>query len=127
LQIVHRVNPEIFNPSKRLGIVQDGLINFKKASCSERSISSGCGQLNGSITTETEGNIPIRVVFVKEQGAWKIYVLQKPTAGIQTSEAATPNVLDKEKQISMIKQSMHDFAVSINTSINTSLSHKFRN
>lgn len=102
---------------------KSAILNFKEASWSKRSVSGGRGELNGSITTETGGNVPIRVVFVKEQDTWKIYALQKPTAGIQSSETTSPNVPGKEELVSLTKKSMHDFAVSVK---NKSMEH-FRN
>jgi hypothetical protein len=45
---------------------QSAILNFKETSWSGRSLSDGRGDLRGSITTETGGYVPIRVVLVKE-------------------------------------------------------------
>jgi hypothetical protein len=100
------------------------LLNFKEASWSESNIDNGRGELNGLITTETGGHIPIKLMFVKEHEAWKIYALQKPTAGLQSSQPAeTPAIASSAQpvatvpaaadQINMSRQAMHDFALSV--------------
>jgi hypothetical protein len=101
------------------------LLNFKEASWAERQVNDdGRGELNGSITTETGGTVPIKMTFVKENEEWKIYAIQKPAAGLQTetssAPATTPTIVanssavpDKVQQIAMVKQAMHDFLISI--------------
>src|SRR3981081_1175094 len=88
------------------------ILNFKEASWSNRQSSGGGGELNGSITTETGGVVPIKMMFVKENEAWKIYAIQKPTAGLQ-AEDASPAVPSKTDQVVLVKQSIHDFVVSV--------------
>jgi len=88
------------------------ILNFKEASWSNRQYSGGRGELNGSITTNTGGVVPVKMMFVKENNAWKIYAIQKPTAGLQ-SEDTSPTTPTKSDQIALVKQSMHDFVVSV--------------
>ncbi len=103
---------------------KSALLNFKEASWSESNISNGRGELNGLITTETGGHIPIKLMFVKEHDSWKIYALQKPTAGLQSSEPSEPPASMTAKQpastipgtadqINLSRQAMHDFALSV--------------
>jgi hypothetical protein len=129
------------------------LLNFKETSWGERQISGSRGELNGSVKTETGGTIPIRLTLVKESGGWKIYSLQKPTAGLMSKEepgtspqpgvvstskeepggsqkpatvltAKEPSAMPgKAEQMILAKKSMHDFAVSLKTK---SMEH-FRN
>jgi hypothetical protein len=89
------------------------LLNFKEASWSNRQISGDRGELSGSITTETGGVVPLKLMFVKENKAWKIFAIQKPTAGLQTQDAS-PSVPTKAEQVALVRGSMHDFAVSVN-------------
>jgi hypothetical protein len=88
------------------------ILNFKSASWSNRQISGNRGQLDGSITTESGGVMPLKLMFVKENGEWKIYALQKPTAGLQSGETSAM-VPAKSEQTALVKQSMHDFLVSV--------------
>jgi hypothetical protein len=88
------------------------ILNFKESSWSNRQISGGRGELNGSITTETGGVVPIKMLFVKENDNWRIYSIQKPAAGLQ-SEASSPTAPAKSDQVALVKQSMHDFIVSV--------------
>ncbi len=91
---------------------KEAILNFKECSWSNRQVSGDRGELDGSIKTETGGVIPIKMMFVKENGKWKIYAIQKPTTGLQ-SENASSNVPSKSAQIALVKQSMHDFVVSV--------------
>jgi hypothetical protein len=91
---------------------RSSILNFKEANWSSRNISGGRGELNGSVKTETGGVVPIKMMFVKESGQWKIYAIQKPTAGLQ-SESSPPNAPAKSDQIALVKKSMHDFIVSV--------------
>lgn len=88
------------------------ILNYKEASWSNRQISGGRGELNGAITTETGGIVPIKLMFVKENDAWKIYAIQKPTAGLQ-SEDTSPTIPGKLEQSALVKQSMHNFIASV--------------
>jgi hypothetical protein len=89
------------------------ILNFKESSWSNREISGGRGELGGSITTETGGVVPIKMMFIKENGIWKIYSIQKPAAGLR-SQAWSPAIPGEADQVSLVKQSIHDFIVSIN-------------
>lgn len=93
-------------------LAKSTLLNFKESSWSNRQITNGRGELDGSITTETGGVVPIKLSFVKENEAWKIYSIQKPTAGLQV-ENASPSLPAQAEQIALVKQSMHDFLVSV--------------
>lgn len=91
---------------------QGSLLNFKEASWTNRQVSAGRGELEGTISTESGGSVPLKMMLVQENDAWKIYAIQKPTAGLQSQTAAhtTPG---KGDQIALIKRSMHDFIVSV--------------
>jgi len=90
------------------------LLKFKTASWSNRQISGGRGELNGAVTTDTGGVVPLKLMFVKENDAWKIYAIQKPTAGLQT-EQASPSIPTKANQATLVKRSIHDFGLSVNS------------
>lgn len=95
-------------------LTQSSILHFKEASWSNRETSGGRGELNGTIRTETGGVVPLKVMFIKENGAWKIYGIQKPTAGLQ-SEVSSPTVPSKTDQVVLVKRSMHEFALSVNS------------
>jgi hypothetical protein len=90
------------------------LLKFKKASWSNRQISGGRGELNGEVITETGGVVPLKLLFVKENDAWKIYGIQKPTAGLQAEESS-PTIPNKSDQVALVKRAMRDFALSVNS------------
>ena len=90
------------------------LLKFSKTSWSNRQISGGRGELNGEVITDTGGVVPLKLLFVKENDQWKIYGIQKPTAGLQT-EQTSPSIPTKANQAALVKQSMHDFGLSVNS------------
>ncbi|MGD8379395.1 MAG: hypothetical protein PVJ40_08845 [Gammaproteobacteria bacterium] len=94
-------------------LVNKEIANFTETNWASRKISGGRGELDGSITTSTGGVVPIKMMFIKENDAWKIYAIQKPTAGLQ-SEESSPSIPGKDEQISLVRKSMHDFIVSVN-------------
>jgi hypothetical protein len=61
---------------------RSALSRFKSSSWTSRKIENSRGELKGKITTTDGGNIPVAIGLVKEKGAWKIYSIQKPEAGV---------------------------------------------
>jgi hypothetical protein len=95
-------------------LARSAIINFRESSWSNRQINNGRGDLEGEITTDSGGVVPIKLSFVKENKAWKIYAIQKPTAGIQSGDNNPPSTPpDKTQQIALVKQSIHDFVLSV--------------
>jgi hypothetical protein len=94
-------------------IAKSAISNFKEASWSNRQISTGGkGELEGSITTETGGVVPIKLTFVKENDTWKIFSLEKPPAGVQTA-GLKPSPPQAADAIALVKKTMHNFIVSL--------------
>lgn len=94
-------------------LARTSLSYFKKASWQSRSINAGSGTLVGTITTESDGTVPISISFVKGDSGWKIYSLQKPASGIQ--EQSTPVQIPSEQDmVKLVADSMHVFALSVN-------------
>jgi hypothetical protein len=97
-------------------LAKTALLKFKEASWTNRQVATGGrGHLDGSVTTDSGGVVPLKIMFVKENGSWKIYSIQKPGAGVQaeSESASSPGVPSKADQVALVKQAMHDFAVSI--------------
>lgn len=89
------------------------LSRFQEANWQTRSIKGGRGDLVGSITTNSGGIVPISLSFVKGSGTWKIYAIQKPTPGLQ-EESADLQIPSEAAQVELVRESMHQFAVSVN-------------
>lgn len=100
-------------------LAKNALTQVKHASWSNRQISSGRGSLDGVVTTESGGSVPLKLTFVKEDGVWKIYAIRKPAAGLQT-DGASPDIPGKPAQVELVRQSIRDFAISVD---NKSMEH----
>jgi len=99
---------------------ESALLNFKKASWPNRSVATGGrGELSGTVTTETDGTIPLKLTFMKENGIWRIYSVHKPVAGLDhptlMSTQDSYAIPGKAELVRLVKQSMHDFVVSLNS------------
>ena len=94
-------------------LVRSGLTGVQETSWSGRSVEAGKGSLIGSVTTSSGGAIPLKIDFVKENGEWKIYALNKPPAGIQ--EGGGKVVAPSENEaVALVAESMQQFALAVN-------------
>ena len=57
-----------------------------KAHWSSRSIEGGKGVLEGSVTVESGGVVPLSLHFAKGDGQWKIQFIKMQPAGVQVEE-----------------------------------------
>jgi hypothetical protein len=94
-------------------LTKGALLKFKETSWSNRQISGGRGELDGEVITDTGGVVPLKLIFIKENEQWKIYGIQKPTAGLQ-AEQTSPNIPNKAELMLLVKQSIYDFSISTN-------------
>lgn len=93
------------------------IAGFKEARWSSRSVENGRGTLSGSIITDTGGVVPLSMELVKERGAWRIYAIRKPQAGLSVAQSTTESVAPAELPsgaviVDLVKTSMHDFGMS---------------
>jgi hypothetical protein len=63
------------------------LRDYQSASWSSRSIENDRGYLEGTVATKSGGKVPLRLEFIKEGGAWKIYAIHKPTGGLTEAQS----------------------------------------
>ena len=91
---------------------RSALLRFREASWTNRSISGGRGELEGSVTTEGGGVVPIKLGFVKENGKWLIYSIHKPQAGL--ARDASGKMPSEAEQVALVKDAMRVFARSVN-------------
>ena len=94
-------------------LAKSALLNYKEASWNKREISNGRGELNGTIVTENGGSIPITLTFVKENGAWKIYSIQKPSAGLKGGDTSSSDLPRQDEQMTLVRQTLRDFTASL--------------
>ena len=62
---------------------RSALLDYSQSHWSNRQVSiGGTGHLEGDVSTKSGGKIPLTLTFVKENGGWKIYSIQKSRAGL---------------------------------------------
>src|SRR5260370_22168189 len=60
---------------------RSALLDYSQSHWSNRQVSiGGTGHLEGDVSTKSGGKIPLTLTFVKENGGWKIYSIQKSQA-----------------------------------------------
>lgn len=91
---------------------KNALLSYKEASWANRHVTGEKGELDGSVTTESGGAIPLKLSFVKEGGSWKIYSIQKAKAGILAGDSPA-GVLSGSEQIALVRESMKKFAQAV--------------
>jgi hypothetical protein len=94
-------------------LVSNSLHRYESASWSSRSINGGVGTLEGVITTESGGAVPLTLNFAKGESGWQIYSIQKPAAGIQ-SESSGLQLPSREQQVRLVAESVRVFADAVN-------------
>jgi hypothetical protein len=77
-----------------------------------RSVSGGQARLEGTLTTESGGSVPIAIDLVKEQGAWKIHHISRGPAGLH-AEPAVPDAPSTEAALALIQTTTRDFVTSL--------------
>ena len=92
---------------------KSGLVTLKETFWSNRSVQLGRGELGGSVIKENGDVVPIRLRFVKENGAWKIFSIQKPKAGL-SDEKTNLDLPSEAEQLFLVMQSINKLARSVN-------------
>lgn len=91
----------------------NALISVTETSWSSRSIENNRGTLQGSVTTEKGGVIPLTLKLVNTDSGWKIYKIEKATAGISEQSGLQP-LPSKEKQMELVHTTTNVFVDGVN-------------
>ena len=111
-------------------LAESGLDTYESSSWTNRKVSGGTGELEGTVTNATGGTVPLRIVFVKEAEAWKIHGITRVSAGTLTAEeddiaedagtdplaergAELPPFPSPEEQVAMVDRAFEDFVTSL--------------
>lgn len=91
---------------------KNSMTSFKETNWESRSINGGRGELVGSITTEPGGVVPVTLNFVKGENGWRIYSIQKPSAGVHEDSSAknAPSIAERKR---IVAKSTGVFAHSV--------------
>lgn len=91
---------------------RSALAHYASSSWSSRSVHNDRGELEGSITTDSGGVVPLKMSFIRENDRWKIYALRKPDSGLLV-ESERPSPPNSGEQLRLVKATMHSFADAI--------------
>lgn len=92
-------------------IQRSALAHYSSSSWLTRKVENNRGYLEGTISTDTGGAIPLKVSGIRERGEWKIYSISKPDAGLTSAEPRQmPSAADQAR---LIKASTHSLADAV--------------
>lgn len=89
------------------------LLKYQTATWTSRSVSGKTGEVEGTVETSDGGAIPIKIMFVKEQGKWKILNINKTAAGLVQTEESGMSLPGDSDLKAMADVCMRDFALAI--------------
>jgi len=93
--------------------LKDSLVaDYESSTWTSRSVRNNTGELEGSLKTKSGGVIPIKIIFVKETGSWKVLSIKKPQAGVSPQSPAFPT---EAELIAMTDHSILMLGRAINT------------
>lgn len=105
----------------RAGTTEDQLADFlydnaltdvTDASWGSRSFDGNLGVLSGSLNTGSGGVVPITLHFVKGDGGWRIYSIDKPQSGLQGGSSG-PQMPSEDEIVELVAAANHAFAMSV--------------
>ncbi|MCC2113253.1 MAG: hypothetical protein KDJ16_14555 [Hyphomicrobiales bacterium] len=98
----------------------NGLDRFSSASWGGRSVKTSggvrVGELEGSITLDDGGTVPLTIKFLKEDGTWKINAIEKDKAGISEGDEPEPvshDIPPNDDLVAMVNATTQTFGRSI--------------
>ena len=91
-----------------------GLLDYRESEWGGRSVDTSSGKLTGRVLTESGGSIPLTVTFVREDGEWKIYHIQREEAGLETAYAEEVRLPSRAEASQLVKATTQEFALGVN-------------
>lgn len=91
-----------------------GLLDYRESKWGGRSVDTSSGKLTGKVLTESGGTIPLTITFVREDGAWKIYYIQREGAGVDTAAAEQIKLPTRAEASEIVKVTTDEFAQAVN-------------
>lgn len=88
--------------------------DINTVSWGNRKVEGNQGNLQATVVTKSNHNIPLELFLVKEGSSWKIYSIEMPQAGL-TQKVTDTEVPSEAEAISLSKESMAQFADAITT------------
>lgn len=101
----------------------NGFDKYRSASWGNRVVEGKRGTIEGTIETETDGAIPVKIKLVKlSDESWRIYAIEKPQSGIQIEadtkiselEVNKSKLLSVPETLALVKNTILHFALSVN-------------
>ncbi len=93
---------------------QNNLTKVKETSWNSREIKNGQGKVQGKAITETGGNVPLTMHFVKGKDDWLIYSITKSASGLQdTNQKQVTQIPNNDELLSLVQATNKVFTQSV--------------
>jgi len=102
-------------------VENSSLDRFREASWGSRSFENNLGRLDGTVVLDDGSSMPMFLEFIKEDGEWKLFHIEKKKAGITTDDPMS--VPEGTELAELIKGTTKEFTKSLDLKDMTSFRH----
>jgi hypothetical protein len=97
-------------------VAQSRLAAFRRASWTSRmlALGGGRGELAGTIELEDGSSLPVQLILVEEDGAWRIDSLARPSLDVSELRASD-RLPEPKEQLALVRTNVHELGVARNT------------
>ncbi len=107
-------------------LIENSLNQVTDTSWSSRSMENNTGELSGSVTTATGGEIPVTMELIKEGDDWRIKFIDVGNAGLESGGGGSAmTVPSPEGQMELVQSTTMAFADSLNEGNFTSFEERW--
>jgi len=100
---------QIDAPGLEAFLIENGLDEVTETSWSSRSIQNDTGELEGTVTTQSGGTIPITMELIQEGEDWRIKFIDVGNAGVRSGGGAAMVVPSPEAQAELVQATTMGF------------------
>lgn len=91
-----------------------GILDYRESDWGARSVDTSSGTLTGKIVTGSGGTVPVTITFVREAGDWKIYRIERESAGLSAAVSGEVEIPSRAEAAELVKTTTQEFAVAVN-------------
>lgn len=97
----------------KIFLTATGIDKYASASWPSTSIMNDTGHIEGTITSTTNGSIPVTMDFVKEDGIWKVLNIKPTSTGTTTTTTKAPALPTDAEMSALVTKSMSEFSDAV--------------
>lgn len=95
-------------------IEESGLDEYVSSDWGGRAVDTSSGTLSGKVITRSGAAIPLTMTFVRENGQWKIYYIERESSGINLATKEQLALPDRKEASEIVQATTSAFAEAVN-------------